>query len=303
MALSDKLRKAAKLFVTMDESSSAPRESAEPAYNFSQATTTTPTTTDTAGSSAASMSEDDLEKRLAAMNSAIQSINTGTNAVQEVSAPAAAAVSSSGGSVGSGTGAVRTIDELLRETEGPNLNEIKTEAQDAQSALTEAGKLDFPALYQAASLPTTPFSAEQMLDMLASMPANMPLDMKRQTIQVTVGALGKSIGATPETIVADASRKLAALAAYDADFSKRTEEFAAGAEAEITALLAQVEEKRKAILEARQKQSEVRHQCEVEADRLDDVLEFFSLDVGASKYAPAGAAGATATTPPPLPTA
>jgi hypothetical protein len=309
MAITDKLRKAASLFVVMPEgeaqSSAGDDRDSSPGYNFSQtpSTTATPAGGNTPG--AASPGEDDLDRRLAAMNAAIKGINAGTDAAEEVAAGGVGTTPAlPTGAAGAG---VKTIDEMLRESEGPSLNEISVSSQDAPGALADDGTLDFGALYQAASLPASPFSAEQMLEMLAGLPANMPLDMKRQTVQVTLGAMGKSIGATPETIVADASRKLAALAAYDADFSKRTEESAAAAESEIAALLAQVEEKRKAILDARQQQSLVRRQCEAEADRLDDVLEFFSLDVGASKYAgaatPAGTPAPTAAGPfpPPLP--
>jgi len=43
--------------------------------------------------------------------------------------------------------------------------------------------LDFAALYQQAGLPTTPFSAEQMVDMLATLPKELALDAKRATVR------------------------------------------------------------------------------------------------------------------------
>jgi hypothetical protein len=124
-----------------------------------------------------------------------------------------------------------------------------------------------------------------MLDMLASLPKELPLDTRRQTVNVTFGALGKSVGATPETVVADASRKMAALAAYGDFLKKRTEQFVSGGEAEIARLEAQIEEKRKGILNARQQLAKATQVCQSESDRLDDVLEFFSLDIPPSKYA------------------
>jgi len=149
------------------------------------------------------------------------------------------------------------------------------------------GKVDCTPIYQQSALPAAPFTAEQMLDMLNSLPPELPLDTKRQTVKVTLASVGKTIGATPETIVADASRKLAALTAYVEHLSKDTAASVAAAEQEIAGLQAQIEEKRRAIQTAQERQSEARRLCDAESDRLDDVLEFFSLDVPPSKYASA----------------
>jgi len=160
--------------------------------------------------------------------------------------------------------------------------------------LTPDGTLDFAALYGQAGLPAAPFAAEQMLEMLASLPADLPLDVRRRTVKVTIGAMGKAIGATSETVVADASRKLAALAAYSENVARQTADFVAGGEFEIAALEKQIAEKRSGIEAARQTQARVQAKCDAEADRLDDVLEFFSLDVPPSRYAAPGASSAGA---------
>jgi len=188
-------------------------------------------------------------------------------------------------------GQTQTIDELLKKMDGPALTEVTVSSAEVP-APAEGGSLDFGGIYQVAALPSTPFSAEQTLEMIQSFPANLPLDMKRMAVNATISTMGKTLGVTPESIVADASRKLAALAAYETDHTKQAEAFVATAEAEIDNLLAQVEEKRQAILVTRQQDAAVRAQCDAEADHLDDILEFFSMDVGVSKYA---------TTPPPLP--
>lgn len=177
----------------------------------------------------------------------------------------------------------RTVEQIVRDTEGPNLDEIKMDNPPAPTAGSAVIAPD--AVYKAAKLPTAPFTAEQMLDMLASLPKELPLDTRRQTVNVTFGALGKSMGATPETVVADASRKMAALAAYEEYLKKRTEEFAESGEAEIQKLQEQVEARRKAIFDARAQLQATSQMCAAETDRLDDVLEFFSLDVAPSKYA------------------
>jgi len=184
---------------------------------------------------------------------------------------------------------VRTVDQIVREAEGPNLDQI-TIPTDGPPPVAADGTLDFAAVYQSANLPPSPFSAEQMLGMLASLPAELPLDTKRQTVIVTLASLGKSMGASPDTIVSDASRKLAALHAYVESLSAQTTQFVSTAEGEIAALQAQIEEKRKAIQDAKLKLAQVSQSCDAESDRLDDVLEFFSLDVAPSKYAAPGGA-------------
>jgi hypothetical protein len=179
----------------------------------------------------------------------------------------------------------KTVEQIVREAEGPNLDEIRVSAGTPPPVVTADGKVDFSAIYQQAALPATSFTAEQMLDMLASLPAGLPLETKRQTVTVTLGAMGKAIGASPETIVADTSRKLAALAAYGESVSQQTAEFVTRSELEIAALQAQIEEKRKAIQAAQEQHAQSSHMCEAESDRLDDVLEFFSLDLPPSRHA------------------
>ena len=96
--------------------------------------------------------------------------------------------------------------------------------------------------------------------------------------------MGRSIGATPETIVADASRKLAALAAYTDNLSKQTAETISAAQREIADLEAQIGEKRRAMTGAQEQLAQALQVCHAESDQLDDVLEFFSLDVPPSKH-------------------
>jgi len=179
----------------------------------------------------------------------------------------------------------KTVEHIVREANGPNLDEIQVPPQAAAAIATPNGTVQFSALYQQAGLPPVPFTAEQMLDMLTSLPADLPLEAKRLTVKATMNAMGKAIGATPENIVTDASRKVAALSAYVDAMSRQAADFAAKSEMEIATLQAQIAEKRKAVDAAKGQLAQVTQSCKVEADRLDDVLEFFSLDVPPSKYA------------------
>lgn len=182
---------------------------------------------------------------------------------------------------------VKTVDQIVREAEGPNLDEIKNPGgPPPSSTIKPDGAPDFAAIYQQAALPAVQFSCEQMLGMIDGLPKEIPIATKRQMVKVSLDAMGKALGATPETVVADASRKLAALSAFIDSLTRQTEEFVSSTQMEIATLEAQISEKTKAIESARQKVKQAAAACDSEADRLDDVLEFFSLDVPPSKYAP-----------------
>lgn len=175
----------------------------------------------------------------------------------------------------------KTVEQIVRDAPGPNLDQIQV---TANTPLPD-GSLDFGAIYAQAGLPTAAFTAEQTLEMISGLPAQLPLEVKRQTLRVTFGSIGKTIGATPESVVADASRKLAALAAYSESMSKQAEESVRNNEAEMATLLAKVEELRLANIETQKRQARAAQMCVAESDRLDDLLEFFSLDISPSKYA------------------
>jgi hypothetical protein len=182
----------------------------------------------------------------------------------------------------------RTVEQIVREGQGPNLDQIKLAADALPTSADPGGKVDFNVIYQAASLPTVPFTSEQVLDMLASLPDSIPIESRRQMIKVSINAMGKAIGATPENIVADASRKLAALAAYTDHLAQTTTEYVSLSEQKIAHLQAEIEKTRLAALAAQQRQTRETQLCTEESHRLDDILEFFSLDVPPSRYAPDG---------------
>ena len=179
----------------------------------------------------------------------------------------------------------RTVEQVVRESPGPNLDEIKPAATVSTPVIDSNGSVNFASIYSLASLPTSPFSAEQVLELLATLPADLPIDSKRATVKITVNAMAKATGVTADAIVADASRKLAALAAYAKSYADQAGQFTTKADAEITALQAEIEQRKIAIKDANAKQAQLVQACTAESDRLDEVLEFFSLDVHPSKYA------------------
>ena len=187
----------------------------------------------------------------------------------------------------------RTVEQIVRDEQGPNLDQIQVTSHAIHPDAHLGGTLDFNSIYQAANLPTAPFSAEQVLAMFGELPAELPMQTKRQMMQVSVNAMGKAIGASPETIVADASRKLAALAAYTEHLTQTTQEYTELSAQKIAGLEAEIDKIRLAVANAQQRQFRETQLCTEESHRLDDVLEFFSLDVPPSKYAASNPNGLT----------
>jgi uncharacterized coiled-coil protein SlyX len=259
MPITDKLRKAVGLFVVMDE----PTEETPPRLNFSE-----PAAAPTQAPSA-EMSE--LDRKLAEIEKRSQAIAAGAT----------------GAASGPGTPPPlpQTVEQLVRQSAGPNLDEIKVSAEQTAGALLPDGKVDVQAIYAGAKLPAVAFGAEQTRELLSKLPPGLSLDMQRQMVAATLTTMGATMGASAETIVADASRKLAALAAYVTDLQKVTSERVSYAQAEIEALEARIAEQKSIIASTQQQLTTAQAQCEAEADKIDDILEFFSLDTGPSKYA------------------
>jgi hypothetical protein len=180
----------------------------------------------------------------------------------------------------------RTVEDVVREQPGPNLDEIKVAADPAQPVVDSTGAVHFVEIYRLAALPTAPLTAEQILEILSSLPADLPLASKRATVKVTIDAMSKTANVTTDSIVTDASRKLAALNAYTKSFSDQAADYVQKAEADIAGLESQIAARKASIEDAKKRQQVVTEACTAESERLDEVLEFFTLDAGASKHAP-----------------
>ena len=179
----------------------------------------------------------------------------------------------------------KTAEQIVKESPGPNLDQIKIPATPQAQPLRPDGTTDFRAIYAMANVLDEAFTAEQLIELLNTLPPELPLESRRQMVKITIQAMAKTVPVTPQIIVADASRKLAALAAYEDAYGKQANDFVSKSEAEIKSLEAQIEAKKVAIEDANAKHESMTTACTAEADRLDDVLEFFSLDVPPSKHA------------------
>ena len=182
--------------------------------------------------------------------------------------------------------ATKSVEQIAREQPGPSLDEIKVPATPTPPVERADGSVDYAAIYAMVGLPHAAFSAEQVLEILASLPDALPMEARRATLKVTLNAMGATLGVTPETVVADASRKLTALGQYANNYTADATAYVGKAEADIARMEADITKRREGIETAKRRQAHMVEACNAEADRLDDVLEFFSLDAGSSKHAP-----------------
>lgn len=186
------------------------------------------------------------------------------------------------------TPAPRTVEEIVASTPGPKLEEINLGTEPAPAVPAPGGAPDFNAVYQRAGLPVVPFTAEQALEVIHSLPADLPIDVRRKTVQATLQTMGKAMGVGTDAVLSDATRKLAALAAYEDLLKGQTEAYCTKVQGQIADLERQIAEHKTDIDNTRLMLESATKSCTDESERLDDVIEFFTQDVGASKYAGGG---------------
>lgn len=180
----------------------------------------------------------------------------------------------------------RTIEDVVAQSPGPNLDQIQVPAEVVkESPMNPDGTPNFTAIYSLAGVPPVPFGASEALSVIQSLPADLPLEVKRKTVGATLSAMGKSMGVNTESVVSDASRKVAALASFEDQFELHTQEYTTKVNEEIAKAEAQIAHYRTMIEAANTKLAGFKSATQAESDLMDDVLEFFTLDVGASKHA------------------
>lgn len=150
-----------------------------------------------------------------------------------------------------------------------------------ESPVDADGLVNFDALYKQAGVLTVPFTAEQALDMLSHMPAGVSEEARQQVINVTLAALGRSVGGTPEAIVADATRKQAALYSFRQTRGDQLVELTSAAEGRIADLQKEIEKSQGIIEKAKRQYQTLTDSCAAQEAQLDKVVDFFSQDPAA----------------------
>lgn len=185
--------------------------------------------------------------------------------------------------------ATKSVEQIIRESPGPNLDEVSIPEDPKPTTtlpLAPGGHFEFQAVYDRAGLTPAAFTAEQAFDVINSLPQELPIEVRRSTVQATLQAMGKAMGVNTESVIADAGRKVAALAAYEDILTHQADQYIGGLQVQIAELQQQIATHETEIKKTQDMLASAIGRCEQESDRLDDVLEFFTLDQGASRNAP-----------------
>lgn len=144
-----------------------------------------------------------------------------------------------------------------------------------EPGLSPDGKINYSSIYRMANLPEVAFTAEQVLEMVNSLPADLPMDSKRAAIRVTLQTMAKSTGASSQTVIADATRKVQALASFAETYTEQANQYIMKTQHEIETMESDIERRQRGIEEATQKQTQMVDACQAEADRIEKVFDFF----------------------------
>ena len=173
-----------------------------------------------------------------------------------------------------------------RREERQRLNSVPATASAAAdsggSPVDADGLINFDVLYTQAGVLTVPFTAEQALDMLSHMPAGVSEEARQQVINVTLAALGRSVGGTPEAIVADATRKQAALQKFRQTRGDQLVELTSAAEGRIVDLQGEIAKSQAIIEKAKRQYQILSDACAAQETQMDKVVDFFSGTPGQS---------------------
>lgn len=139
------------------------------------------------------------------------------------------------------------------------------------------GTVDFNSIYQQSGVTAAPFTAEQFLEMLASLPSDLPANSRRQTVLALLNALPKESGSTPDAITRDAQRKISALNTYTDSLIQEADKMVANTQQEISVLQIQIDAKQKLITDTLANKSQMIDLCTTNSKKLQTVLDFFHV--------------------------
>lgn len=184
------------------------------------------------------------------------------------------------------------LADAIAKQPGPNIDSVSVNLPPASKPADEFvmpkkredGTWDFSPIYAHSNLQPPAFTAEQARDIIASLPSSLPLEVRRETVSKTVGAIGKTLGITPDVIASDAALKIAAVEDFRQKINQRFGEYETKAQQAIAEYERKIAETKISIESAKTRSAEVMTACDSEIDKLDDVTEFFTLDTGSSKH-------------------
>jgi len=192
-----------------------------------------------------------------------------------------------------------TLGQMNEQMPGLNATDIKVDAglgavdptapvapKAPAAPLVSGNSVDFSPIYVEANVPPVPLTAEGFLKMLAELGADIPLPAKRTMVGTMLVTMSKATpGVNSASITNDALLKIKTLLAYSDSAKAQLTSFMTERKKSIAEAEARIQAEKNAMDTAQKRVDQLVQWCEKEGNELDDVLEFFSTDSGASKLA------------------
>ena len=135
--------------------------------------------------------------------------------------------------------------------------------------------VDIASIYKRAQLPQARVTAEQVIKILASIPADLPPSAKQQSGIAMIKTMAEALGITPESVIEDARLKLRAISDYLGEVSQDSSRVVNGANNDIADMRSRIEEAEAAIQNVQRIESEIENRFAKETDQLRRVVAFF----------------------------
>jgi hypothetical protein len=150
--------------------------------------------------------------------------------------------------------------------------------QDLTGFVGADGAVDFDRVLAGANLPRLGFTAEQVAKVLAALPNDLPMHVKRLTVRATLEAADREIVIDPQDVVADAMLKKVHVAQYRDALRAYVETVRRENGAEIERLQAEIERLKGASEAAEQKRRAADIACGERMTLMEQVVVFFQTE-------------------------
>jgi hypothetical protein len=150
--------------------------------------------------------------------------------------------------------------------------------QDLTEFVGADGTVDFNRVLSSANLPHLGFTAEQVAKVLAALPNDLPMQVKRLTLKATLEAVDRNTVIDPQDVVADAMLKKMHVAQYRDSLRAHVEMLRQDNAAKIVGLQTEIDRLKAASESAEQKRRVAETACDEQMALMEQVVVFFQSE-------------------------
>jgi hypothetical protein len=149
---------------------------------------------------------------------------------------------------------------------------------DLTEFIAADGTVDFDRVLAGANLPRIGFTAEQVAKVLAALPSDLPMHVKRLTLKATLEAVDRNAVIDPQDVVADAMLKKMHVGQYRDALRTYVETLLQGNAAKIERLQDEISRLKAASEAAEQKHHAAESACDGQMSLMENVVVFFQSE-------------------------